>query len=141
MTRSGVIDKQQEVLDERFLPRTVVVTVLVTILVFLITVHLNWRWAVIYSVISLLTVANFYLLYIICTRLMFQEDQKMVPLLIFLKCFAIIGLGLTFLLIFGFDFIAFIAGLHTLFIVIILRALGLYVFTRQNPATRTFYDT
>lgn len=130
MDTTKSIEQKAETFDERFLIRTIIITLVVTGLIFLYGVSFNWQWAVIYCVISLLTSANFYLLYLIFKRLLFHQRKGIVLLLIFIKFFGIVGAGILFLVLFGFNLTAFLAGFNTLFLILILRVLGAQLFLK-----------
>ncbi len=117
--------------ESTFFKRTVVVTLIVTGLIFLYALCLNWRWALNYAVISLLTTLNFYFLYLILKRLLLESAKAMVIFLVCIKFFLFTAIGVLFILWFGFNLTAFMAGFNTLFIVIILRVMGIYFFALQ----------
>ena len=132
MGRTKTIGERDATIDERFLIRTVIITLVLSTLIFLYALTFSWRWAVIYYVISLLTTAYFYLFFLIFRRFLYQQTKGVLFLLIFMKFFGIIGAGLLFLMLFGFNLTAFLAGFNTLFIVLILRVVGVQLFLREN---------
>lgn len=117
--------------ESTFFKRTVVITLIITGLVFLYALCFNWRWAINYAVISLLTTLNFYFLYLILKRLLLESAKAMAIILLCIKFFLFAAIGFFFILWFGFNITAFLAGFNTLFIVIILRVMGIYFFALQ----------
>ncbi len=129
MKESPTIAQDNVEIDERFLIRTIAVSLFITILVSLYAACVNWRWALEYVVISLLTILNFSLLYLICKQILSQQLGHLLLLLVLMKFVLVVGMGAFFLVTFGFIFSAFLAGFNTLFLVIVLRVLGLWIFS------------
>lgn len=127
--------------EERFFQRTILSTLIISALIFLYGLSFNWRWAVIYLTISFLTIANFFLLYLILKRLLLRRAKYSTLLLVFVKFFIIFGAGLFFLLKFGFSLSAFLAGFNTLFLVIILRCFSAYLFPEKMASGIKSNDT
>ena len=119
-------------IEHRFISRTLLSTSVVTLIIFLYSLHIDWRWGVTYAVISVLTALNFLVFYYIFTLLLFQRSKGYIVVLVFFKLFAIYGSGILFLYFWGFHLSAFLAGINTLFIVILLRMIGSQLFTKQK---------
>jgi hypothetical protein len=121
----GHSNKQEDRLFAgQFMARTLAWTLALTCLVFLYALSLDVQWAAVYFLISLLMMANFLLLYIIGRALLTRSPSGLVVMMMFLKLLLLGGIGVAIMSLCGVKAFAVLAGINTLFIVIVLRVLG-----------------